>query len=212
MKIDLEHPSAVSAGRSDKKKQPWEIVAQSWKVQSETKGRFVPSFSAFLEYASRCYIPVGFAHVEWKMKSRILLAVAVPATYKQISAALSVSEATASKIINQLKSIGCKYESQLLLIPAVNQDLYEILDDELSSKIRESRKGVGAVFGSGKKSAKSEAGDVEPVVLDKLNRGSEIADRASEVFDEQPEPKPEEAGDRIARCREIGEGGLRVLF
>lgn len=216
MKISLDHPSAVSANRAEKKKQHWEIVSQSWKVQAEVKGRYIPSLCAFLEYAARCYIPVSYANVEWKEKSRILLAVAIPATYRQLAAALSVSEATASKIISIMKQAGCKYESQLLLMPAVNKDLYEVLDDELTGAAREGRKGIGQVFGGGKKSRKPEDGSVEPAVVHRVSGGSEETAQASESLlgdeSEGEEEGEQEAGDRIARRREIGEGGVTILF
>lgn len=221
MKIDLDHPAAISANKSDKKKQPWEVVTQSWKVQAETKGLYKESFSAFLEYAARCYIPVGYASVEYSNRSKILLMVAVPLTYRQLMAAIGVSQPTASKIISDMKSIGCKYESQLLLMPAVNQDLYEIIDSELKEKVGASRGGVRKVFGSGKGSQKSEVSGVEPGVLDKLNRGRKKTDKSSEgaaeepgdtIIDDECEDEEKVVGDRIARCREIGESGLRVLF
>lgn len=217
MRIDLDHPSAKAADRSDKKKQPWEVVIQAWRIQAETKGRYKDSFSAFLEYAARCYIPVGHASVESKWKSRILLMVAVPITYRQLMASIGVSQPTASKIISDMKSIGCRYESQLLLMPAVNQDLFEILDNELRSEIKANRKDVRKVFGAGKEPEGPEGGDLEPVVLSKLNRGSKDSDRASEDCDTESgggdqdgEEKIE--GDRIARCREVGEVGVRVFF
>jgi hypothetical protein len=227
MKILLDHPLALAANRAEKKKQPWEIVTQPWKVAADTKGRYVPSFCSFLEYASRCYIPVGFAAVNWKNKQRVLLAVAVPATYRQIAAALSVSKATASKIISDMQKAGCKHQEQLLLMPAVNNDLYEILDDELPRSNREVRRNVVKVFGGGGKPERTEDGDVEPDVLHKLNRGSKKADRASEAGPEEPrdseggilgtdededEEESQDTGDRIARCREVGESGVRVLF
>jgi hypothetical protein len=216
MKIELDHQSAISANRSDKKKQPWEIVTQSWKVQAETKGRFAPSICSFLEYAARCYIPVAYASVSWAEKSRVLLAVAVPLTYRQLSAAISTSEATASKIISDLKKMGCRYESQLLLMPAVNNDLFEILEHELRGTNKEGGRSVISVFGGGKKSGEPKAGDVEPVVLSELNRGSKGSDKPSEGGIEEIEPEPGDerpvAGDRIARCREGVEGGITVFY
>lgn len=217
MKIDLDHQSAKSANRSDKKKQTWEVVAQHWKVQAETKGRYAPSFCDFLEYAARCYVPVSYAHVEWKEKSRVLLAVAVPVTYRQLAAATGTSGATSSKIIGDMRTIGCRYEDQLLLMPAVNHDLYEILDDELPRKNRDGGKGFGALFGAGKKPKQPEGGDAEPVVLGKLNRGSKAADKPSEetsdggLLDEE-EVETQVEGDRIARCREVGEGRVLVFY
>ncbi len=218
MKIDLDHPSAISANRSDKKKQPWEVVTQSWKVPAETKGRFAPSISSFLEYAARCYIPVGYANVEWAERNRILLAVAVPATYRQLAGAISSSQATASKILGDMRKIGCRYESQLLLMPAVNNDLYEVLEYEFRGKGKEIGRGVVSVFGSGKKPNEPKSGNLEPIDLAKLDRGRKSADKPSEGSAEKPAAEPDGAekeevgGDRIARCREVGEGGLRVLF
>lgn len=214
MKFDFSHPAAETANKSDKKKHPWEVVLQHWKVQQMLNGRYIQSFAGFLEYAARCYVPLSYAMVTSRAeRGRIMLAVAVPVTYKQLGSVLGVSQPTASKLISDMKEIGCKYENHLLLMPAVNSDLFEVLDEEFGSKNRAAGRAIERIFGGGKKPPKSKDGNLEPFVIPKRAGVSEEADGASEGDDEDGEEQEQQvSGDRIARGREVGEVGTQLFF
>jgi hypothetical protein len=212
MKIELDHPVAQSANKSDKKKQYWELAMQPWKVQQETKGRFVPSICAFLDYAARCFIPVGYAFVSSKSgKGRVAFVVAVPITYRQLSAATGYSEATSSKILQEMKSIGMKYESQMMLMPIVNGELLEILDEELGAKSKASAVGLKKIFGAGVKSGPDKVSDMEPnVVSEQALIFKESAESSNLNSEEQP--YGEENRERIARSREVPGSIAQIFF
>ena len=214
MKFDFSHPAAETANKSDKKKHPWEVVLQPWKVQQAIEGKYIKSLAGFLEYASRCYVPVSYAMVTSRTeRGRVMLAVAVPVTYRQLCGVLGVSQPTASKLISEMKEIGCKYENHLLLMPAVNSDLFEVLDEEFGTKNRASGRAIERVFGGRKKHYESKSGNLEPLVVPERAGVSEEADRSSEGGNEDWEEQEQQAaGERVARSRNVGEVGVSLFF